>query len=109
MPEFPAALLYNILMVELDPSVRLLVNASLRVFPSLESFQIAVRTVRPSFLRTIFQVSGCSIVTDNIVPESPGWSVPSAATISDSPAPLKMKLYLSFAESLHVLFFLNNL
>src|SRR5208282_1830637 len=49
--------------------------------------------MRPSFLRTTFQESAPSMVTDKVVPASPGWSVPSAAIVSALPAP-KSKAYL---------------
>src|SRR6202011_2981035 len=50
--------------------------------------------MRPSFLRTTFRVSGPSAVTDRVVPESPGWSVPSATIVSRLPSPSKSKAYL---------------
>ncbi len=50
-------------------------------------------SVRPLVLRTTFQVSGASTVTDRVVPKRAGWSEPSAVTVSTL-SPEKMRSYL---------------
>src|SRR5580700_7010479 len=49
--------------------------------------------LRPSFLRTTFQLLGPSTVTDSVVPCRAGWSVPSATMVSTAPGP-KVRTYL---------------
>src|ERR1700757_5532832 len=64
---------------------------------SLESFQIAESSMRPSFFRTTFHESGPSTLTDRVVPKPLDWSVPST-TIVSAPPP-KSKVYV-FAPTL---------
>src|SRR5215470_4981812 len=92
-PDVPAVRLYTESTVEAAPSGAKDVKASERVWPSLESFQLAVRRRWPSFLRTIVQESEASMVADSMVPPPPGWSVPSATMVSEPPP--KSKVYLS--------------
>src|SRR5579862_78443 len=91
-------------MLNVHPSGREEVKLSLSVLASAESLKIAVITVKPSFLRTSFQVLGSTGVTDRVVPEWPGCSLPSATIVSvlwtdsganggDPPGP-KSKTYL---------------
>src|ERR1043166_1023104 len=68
-------------------------KVSVSVFPSSESFQFAVSTARPPCLRTIFQLLGALIVMEMLLPKTPGWSVPSATSVSVAPTPAKVREY----------------
>src|ERR1700730_3748370 len=93
-PDPPAVRLYTLFTVAAVPLGEISLKSSVSVLPSLESFQFAVRSRRPSFLRTTFKASGPSAVTDRGVPESPGWSVPSITFVSAPPSPSKSKAYV---------------
>src|SRR5215813_10890958 len=71
-PDVPAMRSYTYFTLVLEPFGPNCVNSSVSVLPSLESFQYAVRRMRPSCLRTTFQDSGPSMVMDKVVPASPG-------------------------------------
>src|SRR5580658_5022168 len=80
-------------MLNVHPSGREAVKLSVSVLASAESLKMAVMTVYPSFLRTSFQVLGSTGLTDRLVPEWPGCSVPSTTIVSVPPPP-KSKTYL---------------
>src|SRR5246127_1653966 len=79
-------------MVVGDPLDGKNVKSSSSVLLSLESFQIAESSMRPSFFRTTFHESGPSAVTDRVDPKPLDWSVPSTTIVS--PPPPKSKVYL---------------
>src|ERR1035438_3256634 len=80
-------------MLDVEPSGAYSVSASLSVLPSSESVQYPVRSVRPFILRTTTQLLGPFTVTDRVVPRRPGWSLPSATTVSTRPG-AKVMAYL---------------
>src|SRR6516225_10362074 len=71
-PDVPAVRWYTDFTLVLEPFGPNCVKSSVSLLQSLESFQYAVRRMRPSCLRTTFQESGPSMVTDKVVPASPG-------------------------------------
>src|SRR5690242_21413060 len=91
------------------PSGRYCVKSSLNDLPSSESVHCALRSTRPFILRTTSQLFGPFTVTDNVVPLTAGWSVPSATTVSTASGS-KVNLYLfspmasTFISSVSVLF-----
>src|SRR5215472_1114558 len=80
-------------MRDVELSGWLEMKVSVSALPSSESFQIAVSTVRPPRLRTTFQLPGASTVMEMVLPRIPGWSVPSATSVSESPTPAKVSVY----------------